>query len=117
MEQKLIFVLEDDNDIREIVSFILKSEGYEVEQYGTVAEFLSMTEKKVPDVYVLDISLPDGNGLDVCRQLKQNLSTSAIPVLMMSAQTLPLEITCGYNDFIAKPFDLDQFRKKVKQFA
>jgi DNA-binding response OmpR family regulator len=117
MEQKTILILEDDQDIRNIVSFILSHDGYQIEQCSSVREFNDIISQKTPDLFVLDIALPDGSGLDVCKQLKQDSKTSDIPVLLMSAHVHHL-ISEGYqDDFISKPFDIGNFKKKVKQYA
>ncbi|GGH04626.1 response regulator [Pedobacter zeae] len=119
MRAKLVYILEDDPDIREIVAFILTEAGYNIKEYGTAALFNEAILAHLPDIIILDILLPDGNGLDICKQLQGNEVTSAIPVLMMSANKTKRDIEeSGCNaDFISKPFDIDHFRQRVDLIA
>ncbi|CAH0305858.1 response regulator transcription factor [Pedobacter sp. ISL-68] len=119
MSKKLVYVLEDDADISEVVSYILSEEGYEVNGCPTVAAFNHMISQRLPDIAILDIMLPDGNGLDICRQLRMDERTSVINIIMMSANTTKNEIMgsgCG-AEFIAKPFNIDHFVARVNQYA
>lgn len=107
---KRICILEDTAEILEIITIVLEEEKYEVFGFGTVAAFNENINNLSPDLYLLDVMLPDGNGLDVCRELKLDKHNQAIPVVMMSAN---LQITsskqdCGAEEFIAKPFDIYQ---------
>lgn len=106
--ERAITILEDDQDIREICTYLFTSEGYKVSAYGTVSAFCSGNSS--PDLYLLDIRLPDGNGLEVCRKLKASPLSAHIPIMMMSAhldaQTVISE--CSAEAFIAKPFVLDE---------
>jgi DNA-binding response OmpR family regulator len=118
MSKKLIFVLEDDRDIRQMIQIILSNMHYEVKTYSTVHDFTHVIPMILPDMFILDVMLPDGNGIDVCAKLKANLDTSKIPVLIMSANTELYEINkagCG-NDFMAKPFDIAKLREKVQRW-
>lgn len=113
---KCIHLLEDDEDIRFIIEYVLIEEGYEVESFGTASDFnINMLDHK-PDLVILDVMLPDGNGMDICRKLKAEAPTSCIPVIMMSAHAAEksvLEEACA-DDFISKPFDLSYFIRHVK---
>ncbi|WP_316736663.1 response regulator transcription factor [Pedobacter aquatilis] len=101
-----IFVLEDDDAILEVTKLILESEGFEVTGFSTVADFNQ--EKTLPDLYLLDIMLPDGNGMAVCESLKQGAETGDIPVILMSAHIdlAKRKESSGADSFIAKPFDV-----------
>ncbi|MDQ0638353.1 DNA-binding response OmpR family regulator [Pedobacter sp. W3I1] len=119
MSKKLIYVLEDDPDINEVVVYILSEAGYEVNGCATVAQFGELVSQKLPDIAILDIMLPDGNGLEVCMQLHKNEQTSAINVIMMSANRSKNEVEqmgCGVA-FIAKPFNIDDFVTQVNLFG
>ena len=119
VSKKIVYVLEDDPDISELVRYILDEAGYEVVECRNVRDFNELTNTKKPDIFVLDILLPDGNGLEVCKLLQANKETAAIPVLMMSANQTKREVEafgCA-ADFISKPFNIDNFREKVDQFA
>lgn len=113
MEKKII-ILEDDRDIREICSYLFSSEGFEVNSYGTVSSFIKSTI--VPDIYLLDIRLPDGNGLEVCRELKADPLYQKVPIIMMSAHLDARSVRehCDAEAFIAKPFMLDDLLKRAE---
>ena len=113
--RKRICVLEDNDDIREIISIILEDAHYEVFSFSTVESFTKRSYTILPDVFLLDVMLPDGNGLDVCNSLKSTTSTKNIPVVMMSANYSARDIRCNCKaeDFIPKPFDIDDFVARV----
>ena len=114
---KRIYLLEDDEDIRFIVEYILMEAGYSVDSFGTVREFNAQISISQPDLVLLDVMLPDGNGMDICRALKTNERTVNIPVLIMSAHAAEksvLEEACA-DTFISKPFDLDNLLQLVKR--
>ncbi|MFW0718556.1 response regulator transcription factor [Pedobacter sp. N23S346] len=113
--RKKVCVLEDDDDIREIIGFLLESEHYEVFAYPSVKDFTLGATAVMPDVFILDIMLPDGNGLDVCNEIKSNVRLSSIPVIMMSANYTENDVktTCNAQDFIRKPFDIGDFVDRV----
>lgn len=100
-------ILEDDMDIREICTYLFSSEGYSVNSYGTVSSFNN--SQILPDLYLLDIRLPDGNGLEVCRKLKTDPLSANIPIIMMSAHldAAGVRENCDAEAFIPKPFRLD----------
>lgn len=112
---KTIYILEDDQDIREIIEFLLKEENYQVYGFGNVADFMSVQTLSNANLFLLDVMLPDGNGIEVCSQLKKNPRTGHIPVLMMSAHSSQSEIEreCQTQGFLAKPFDIDTLINKV----
>ncbi|WP_029280335.1 response regulator transcription factor [Pedobacter borealis] len=111
---KLICILEDDAGIRDILQFLLLEEGYQVACYTTVNEFLSRKHIN-PDLYLLDVMLPDGNGMAVCKLLKADPQTAATPVIIMSAHADIKQMTSGCNaeEFVVKPFDIFVLLKKI----
>lgn len=113
--KKTVCVLEDDKDIREIIEFLLESENYKVFTYASVESFKSGASKQNADAYILDVMLPDGNGLEVCRGLKSDSLTKSTPVLMMSANysTEDVSSNCTAQDFIKKPFDIGDFVSRL----
>ncbi|WPU97091.1 response regulator [Mucilaginibacter sabulilitoris] len=119
MSRKLVYILEDDPDISELIVYILSEAGYEPVECGTVDSFNEIISHKLPDIFILDIILPDGNGLDVCKQLSSNITTSGIPVLMMSANKTRREIEdfgCK-ADFISKPFNIEHLLERIDSYA
>ena len=113
---KSIYLVEDDEDIRFIVEYILMESGYGVKSFATATEFNTALKSAYPDLILLDVMLPDGNGINICRSLKANPSTFGIPIMIMSAHAAEksvLEEACA-DDFISKPFDLDDLLRHVK---
>jgi two-component system phosphate regulon response regulator PhoB len=119
MNSKVVYILEDDPDISELIAYILSDAGYQVEQFASVGRFNEVTMHNLPDIFILDILLPDGNGLDVCARLRTDQLTCDIPVLMMSANKTKRDIEaagCG-ADFISKPFNIDHLLAQVEQYS
>ena len=112
---KRIYVLEDDQDIRNIIEMILIEEKYEVISFSSISEFMLKDKHDKADLFLLDIRLPDGNGINVCEMLKKDYNTEKIPVLMMSANSSQKEVenSCGAQGFIEKPFDIYKLIEQV----
>lgn len=112
---KSICLLEDNDDIREILEYLLNDENYEVFSYATVRDFELNVKNIKPDLFLLDVMLPDGNGLDVCQKLKTSQITHAIPVFMMSAhaQLGEMKQRCAAEGFVTKPFDVFDLISKI----
>ena len=112
---KRVCILEDDEGIRDIIEFLLSEENYEVSGFSTIADFMLNAKNIIPDLFLLDVMLPDGSGLDVCDLIKSSSETKNIPVLMMSAHAALSDIKkgCQAQGFIAKPFDIYDLLKRV----
>jgi two-component system phosphate regulon response regulator PhoB len=115
--KKRIHVLEDDQDIAYIIEFLLKDEGYEIQVSSTFAELKKKLSDSIPNLFILDVMLPDGNGLDICKDLKTDPFTKHIPVIVMSANVKNKEAIeeFGPDDYISKPFDLDYIESRIKK--
>lgn len=115
--KKPICVLEDNEEILEIISIVLEDENYVVHGFNTVSDFMSSFENLKPSLCLLDVMLPDGNGLDVCMHIKSNPETLNTPVIMMTAnsQIEKMKEKCKANDFIAKPFDIDDLSGRINR--
>ena len=113
MMKKKIYILEDNDDLRQLFAFILEDEQYEVQTFPNIANFDKNLE--IPNLYLLDIMLPDGDGLDVCNKLKADIKTAGIPVIMMSAHKEIAEVKekCPGVTFIAKPFDINHLISSI----
>jgi len=111
-----IFLVEDNEDIREILELFLVSENYDVKSFATVGEFSERDIHITPDLYLFDVMLPDGSGIDLCRQVKQDKENNGIPVIIMSAHAhlVQMENMCQPDDFIAKPFDIDNVLTRIQ---
>jgi DNA-binding response OmpR family regulator len=114
----LVAVVDDDPDILELVSVHLKKAGMKVREFAEAEGFYRFLRQDVPDLVVLDLMLPDSDGIEVCRFLRKEHRTSAVPVIMLTARAdevdrvLGLEI--GADDYITKPFSPKEFVARVK---
>jgi len=110
---KTILLLEDDKDIREVIHLILEEENYQVISFSTITEFSNRDKSIHADLFLLDVMLPDGSGLDVCEQLS---SAEMTPILVMSAHATlkDIETKCQPSNFIQKPFDIENLLKQIK---
>jgi DNA-binding response OmpR family regulator len=118
MKKKSIYIVEDNKDIGFILQYFLSDEGFDVELFETVADFHARLLTKIPDLFLLDVMLPDGDGLEVCSKIKHGSTYKEKPVLVMSAH-LPTDFekeeSCA-DSFIAKPFDLFVILNRVNEF-
>jgi len=114
--ERLIHIVEDDEDIRYILEYVLSEAGYKLQLFDSINDFKKRDKAQAPDLFLLDVRLPDGCGLDLCREIKSSPLTSGIPVVIMSAHANgEFAISDGKADhFLAKPFDLDRFVMKIK---
>jgi DNA-binding response OmpR family regulator len=115
--KKYIQIVEDDGDIRFIVEYILEDADYTVESFENATSFLNRSRTQGVDLIILDVMLPDGNGMELCRDLKVKGDSKHTPVIIMSAHAGAksiLEEACA-DDFINKPFDLDYFLGRVRR--
>ncbi len=110
---KTIFILEDEDSIRDVLNVLFSIEGYTVVEASCISDFKSLYREDGADLYLLDISLPDGSGIEVCNILKSN--PLDVPVILMSAhaKTIEIEKSCQPDAFISKPFDLDDILLRV----
>ncbi len=116
--KKQVWVIEDDPDIGEIVTFLLDSDGHEVRLFENATSFEnSLRQGEKPDLFVMDVMLPDGDGVTLCELVKSNYELSSIPVMMMSAHASldKVRLSCRAEEFMPKPFDIDELSAKVQQ--
>ena len=108
MSKPWVLVVEDEADIRELVSYNLTKAGYRVTDVVTGEEGLAAVEIDPPDLVILDLMLPGMDGLTVCQRLKKNPKTGSIPIVMLTAKGEESDIVRGLNlgadDYITKPF-------------
>ncbi|QEL00730.1 response regulator [Olivibacter sp. LS-1] len=116
---KQIIVVEDDKDIRELVEYLLVNEQFDVKSCANVKEFRQRIQGNKPNLILLDIMLPDGNGVDLCRELYRDEKTKDIPVVLMSAHGRRnlVETEHCVRDFIEKPFDIDHFINTINHYS
>ena len=113
-----IYIVEDDVNIREIEAFSLKNSGYTVEEFGSAKEFWSRIYEKVPDLIVLDVMLPDEDGLSIVKKLRQWAESRYVPIIMVTAKTTELDrvkgLDRGADDYLTKPFGVMELISRVK---
>lgn len=114
----LIYIVEDDEDIREIESYALKNSGYEIEEFGNGKEFYAALESKVPDLIILDIMLPNEDGISILKFLRENKPTKKLPIMMVTAKTSEMDkvkgLDAGADDYVTKPFGVMELVSRVK---
>ena len=113
-----ILVVEDEQDIRTLLEHALNREGFRVTLTDSGDKALALALKSVPDLVLLDLMLPDLNGMDVCRRLKKNPKTANVPVVMLTAKGEESDIVAGLEvgavDYIAKPFSVKVLIARVR---
>ncbi len=116
--ESLIFVVEDEDNIRELLCCALKSFSYRVESFGDAEAMLKAVIAEKPDLILLDIMLPGIDGIEALKQLKAKLSNAGIPVIMLTAKSAETEkVTCldaGADDYITKPFGILELSARVR---
>jgi two-component system alkaline phosphatase synthesis response regulator PhoP len=118
MSKELIFAVDDEVHIQQLIKYNLEASGYRVVTFDDGESLINEIKSTVPDLFVLDIMLPGIDGLEVCRQLRQNPRTKNIPVIMLTAKgeefdrVLGLEL--GADDYITKPFSVRELAARVK---
>ena len=114
----VIYIVEDDKNISEIESYALKNSGYEVEEFDCGADMFRRIEQKVPALLLLDIMLPNEDGLDILTRLRSDKNTEKLPVIMVTAKTSELDkvkgLDLGADDYISKPFGVMELISRVK---
>ncbi|MFC3200007.1 response regulator transcription factor [Parapedobacter deserti] len=113
--KKQVVVLEDNPNIRELIEYILEDNEIDVVSFDTVTAFLNALTEISPDLFILDIMLPDGSGIDICQRLRSNSETRQTPIVMISAHFSRMPTDCDAEDFIEKPFDIDNFVARVER--
>ena len=119
MEEKLIAVVDDEEDILELVSHHLKREGFRVKEFQNGRDFLLYVESSlIPDLVILDIMLPATDGLDICRSLRSKSRTHSIPIIMLTAKASEADVVVGLelgaDDYIVKPFSPRELIARIK---
>lgn len=114
----LIYIVEDDENIREIEMFALKNAGFEVQGFDCAAAFFAGIKEKIPSLALLDIMLPDEDGLSVVKKLRAASETRRLPIIMATAKTTELDMVkgldLGADDYITKPFGVMELIARVK---
>lgn len=114
----VIYVVEDDANIREIEMIALKNSGYEVEEFEYASDFFEALKHQQPDLLLLDIMLPDGDGLEIVRTIRSKADTEKLPIILVTAKTTELDkvrgLDNGADDYLTKPFGIMELISRVK---
>lgn len=114
----LIYVVEDDNDILEIETFALKNSNYEVKGFSNAKDFYEAIEEKVPSLAVLDVMLPDEDGLQIVQKVRSIPKMANLPIIMVTARTTEIDkvkgLDIGADDYLTKPFGVMELIARVK---
>ena len=114
----IIYCVEDDSSIREIEIYTLQSTGFEARGFETAGDFFKALQKEKPELVILDIMLPDMEGTEVLKQLKKDVSTKDIPVILASAKGTEYDkvkgLDTGADDYLAKPFGMMEMVSRVR---
>lgn len=114
----LIYIVEDDENIREIEMFALKNAGYEVQGFDCASAFYARLKEKTPALILLDIMLPDEDGLSIVKKLRHTAETRKLPIILATAKTTELDtvkgLDVGADDYITKPFGVMELISRVK---
>lgn len=114
----MIYLVEDDESIRELVVYTLNSQGMEAEGFGTPSDFWKALEERVPDLVLLDIMLPQEDGLEILKKLRQRGDTRELPIAMLTAKGSEYDtvrgLDSGADDYIPKPFRMMELVSRIK---
>jgi len=118
MTREHIAIVEDDPDLATTLGIALEREGFEVECYATGREGLDGILGAPPDLVLLDLNLPDLDGLSVCRELRETPSVHDLPIIMLTARAEEsdrvLGLDLGADDYVTKPFSLRELRSRIR---
>lgn len=114
----LIYIVEDDDSIREIEEFALINAGHKVCGFSCARDFWAKMQEVIPDLCLVDIMLPDENGNEITKKLRKNPDTKKLPVIMITAKTAEIDLVKGIedgaDDYIKKPFSVMELISRVK---
>ena len=114
----LIYVVEDDKNISEIESFALKNAGHQIVECASGKEFHKQVIERIPDLILLDIMLPDEDGLQILTKMRATPETRRVPVILVTAKTTEIDkvkgLDMGADDYIGKPFRPRELVSRIK---
>ena len=114
----MIYFIEDDNNIRELVVYTLNNSGIKAEGFATPSEFWKAIEQGVPSMVLLDIMLPEEDGLSILKKLRTSPATKKMPIILITAKSSEYDkvvgLDMGADDYIPKPFGMMELIARVK---
>ena len=113
-----VLLIEDEPDIRKNLEYNLEKEGYTVSSSGSISESMSLIESNLFSLVLLDLMLPDGSGLDLCKKIKSNSETEHTPIIILTAKDDEVDRVVGFelgaDDYVTKPFSVRELILRVK---
>ncbi len=114
----MIYLLEDDESIRKLVVYALESQGYEAEGFGLPSLFWTAIRRSVPCLVILDVMLPEEDGISVLKKLRRDGATAEVPVVMLTAKNTEYDrvegLDAGADDYISKPFGMMELIARIR---
>ena len=114
----MIYYVEDDDNIRDLTVYALRKQGIEAEGFSCDGEFKAAVARRVPDAVLLDIMLPDTDGLEIMRRLRADRLTATVPIMMLTAKDTELDkvmaLDLGADDYIEKPFGTSELLARIR---
>ena len=114
----LIYILEDDTGIRELVTYAVESQGMTIAGYERPSDFWKAMETQLPELILLDIMLPEEDGLTILKKLRTNSKWRSVPVIMLTAKNTEFDkvvgLDSGADDFVAKPFGMMELLARIR---
>ncbi len=115
---QLVYIVEDDTSIRELEMYALKNSNFEVSGFADGSSFYSALNKRIPDMVLLDIMLPQDDGMLLLKKIRNTPQYSSLPVIMVTAKTSEIDavkgLDMGADDYITKPFGVMELVSRVK---
>ena len=119
MTAKKVLIVEDDGDLREFVAGLLQAAGFRTVEAASMAEAIEIASAELPDLILLDLTLPDGDGLQVFRHLREQAQTAAIAIIVVSARNRDRDIVqaleLGAEDYVTKPFNANILLARLRR--
>lgn len=113
----MIYLLEDDDGIRNFVLYALRSSGFEAEGFDAPSAFRTAMAERLPDLLLLDIMLPEEDGLSILKKLRADSSASGLPIILLTAKTTEFDkvtgLDSGADDYITKPFGAKELISRI----
>jgi DNA-binding response OmpR family regulator len=117
MTDTKVLVLDDDSSVSEMIGTGLETFGYKVALAGNEKEFWASVTREKPDIILMDVGMPGIDGISLCRHVRLSESAKDIPIIIVTAfndeKTFHDAMLFGANDFIAKPFDIGEIKRKI----
>ena len=114
----MVYILEDDDNIRKLIKYSLTSQGFDVQDFSLPSDFWKELEKNKPHLILLDIMLPEEDGISILKKLRFNHETSAVPVIMLTAKDSEYDVVTGLDagadDYVTKPFGMMALVSRIK---